>query len=64
MIIDYLYRRGHLYYYLYLKSLINFENSYIKEGMQDKSIWKQDPEANIWAQEGWEWGVDILTEIN
>ena len=21
-------------------------------------IWKQDPEANIWAQEGWEWGVE------
>ena len=28
--------------------------SYIKGGLQAKSIWKQDPEANIWAQEGWE----------
>ena len=26
--------------------------SYIKGGMQAKGIWKQDPEANIWAQEG------------
>ena len=24
--------------------------SYIKGGMQAKGIWKQDPEANIWAQ--------------
>ena len=32
--------------------------SYIQEGMKDKGIWKQDPEANIWAQEGWEWGVE------
>ena len=23
-----------------------------------KGIWKQDPEANIWAQAGWEWGVE------
>ena len=29
--------------------------SYIKGGMQAKGIWKQDPEANIWAQEEWEW---------
>ena len=28
--------------------------SYIKGEMQDKGIWKQDPEANIWAQEEWE----------
>ena len=27
-------------------------------GIQAKGIWKQDPEANIWAQEGWEWGVE------
>ena len=26
--------------------------------MQDKGIWKQDPEANICDQEGWEWGVE------
>ena len=25
--------------------------SYIKGGMEVKGIWKQDPEANIWAQE-------------
>ena len=25
--------------------------------MQAKSIWEQDPEVNIWAQERWEWGV-------
>ena len=31
--------------------------SYIKGGMQAKGIWKQDPEANIWAQmdENGEW---------
>ena len=27
-------------------------DSYIKGRMQAKGIWKQDPEANIWAQEG------------
>ena len=32
--------------------------SYIKEGTQAKDISKQDPEANIWVQEGWEWGVE------
>ena len=32
--------------------------SYIKGGIQAEGIWKQDPEANIWAQEGWEWGVE------
>ena len=26
--------------------------------LTNRSIWKQDPEANIWAQEGWEWGVE------
>ena len=33
--------------------------SYIKGGMQAKGIWKQDPEANIRTQEGWEWGVEF-----
>ena len=32
--------------------------SYIKGGIQAKGIWKQDPEANFWAQEGWECGVE------
>ena len=32
--------------------------SYIKWRIQAKGIWKQDREANIWAQEGWEWGVE------
>ena len=32
-------------------------NEYIKGGMQTKGIWKHNPEANIWAQEGREWGV-------
>ena len=32
--------------------------SYIKEGMQAKGIWKQDPEVNIWDQDGWDWGVE------
>ena len=30
---------------------------YVKGGMQAKGIWKQDPETNIWAQEGCEWEV-------
>ena len=40
--------------------IISFGNmvSYIKGGIQAKGIWKQDPEANIWAQEGWELGVE------
>ena len=28
--------------------------------MQTKGIWKQYPEANVWAQEEWEWGVESL----
>ena len=27
------------------------------EKMQIKNIWKHDPDANIWAKEGWDWGV-------
>ena len=30
---------------------------YIKGGIQAKGIWKQDPEANIWAQEAPQWGT-------
>ena len=32
--------------------------SYIKEIIQVRGIKKQDPEANIMAQEGWKWGVE------
>ena len=32
--------------------------SYIKGGMQAKG---KDPETNIWAQEGWEWGEGSTT---
>jgi hypothetical protein len=32
--------------------------SYIKRGMQAKGIGKQNAEANIWAQEAWECGVE------
>ena len=32
--------------------------SYIKGGMKAKGIWEQDPDANIWAQEEWEGGVE------
>ena len=31
---------------------------YIKEGMQARSIWKQEPDVNIWALDGWEWEVE------
>jgi hypothetical protein len=30
----------------------------LKGRMQAKGIWKRDSEANIWAQEGWELGVE------
>ena len=36
--------------------------SYIKGGMQAKGIWKQEPEANIWAQEGCEWWVEKASQ--
>ena len=32
--------------------------SYIKGGTQAKGISKQDPEANIWAQERCEWRIE------
>ena len=32
--------------------------SSIKGGMQAEGVWKQDPGANIWVQEGWEYGVE------
>ena len=35
--------REHVHYYIWQK----------KGGIQAKGIWKQDPEANIWAQEKW-----------
>ena len=37
--------------------------SYIKGGTQVKGIWKQDPDANIWAQVGCEWGVEELHSL-
>ena len=37
--------------------------SYIKGGMQAKIIWKQDPETNIWTQEGSEWGADKAPQM-
>ena len=33
-------------------------------GIQAKDIWNQGPEANIWAQEGWEWGAEDFTMRN
>ena len=47
------------YYNKYKKYIVV---SYIKGGIQAKGIWKQNPEANIWAQEGWEWGVEKAPE--
>ena len=32
--------------------------SYIMEGTQAKSMWKQDPETKLLAQKGGEWGVE------
>ena len=37
--------------------------SYIKGGMQAMGIWEQDPKANIWAQEEWEWGVEKAPQL-
>ena len=36
--------------------------SYIKGGIQAKGICKKDPEANIWAQAGWEWEVEKASQ--
>ena len=36
--------------------------SYIKGGMQAKGVRKEDPEANIWAQEGTEWRAEKVTQ--
>jgi hypothetical protein len=36
--------------------------SYIKGGSQVKGIRKQDPEANIWAQEEYEWRVEKASQ--
>jgi hypothetical protein len=36
--------------------------SYIKGGMQAKGIWKQNPETNIWIQEGWERGAEKASQ--
>ena len=46
------------------KFILRFWNmiSYIKGGLHAKGIWKQDPDANIWTQEGWEWGVEKAPE--
>ena len=42
--------------------ILNSKQQFDKGGMQAKGIWKQDPEANIWAQEGCEWGVEKASE--
>ena len=38
--------------------VLEFVVSYIKGGTKAKVIGKQDPEANIWTQEGGEWGME------
>ena len=35
---------------------------YNKEGMQAKGIWKQDPEAITWAQEGGGWELEKASQ--
>ena len=54
---------NHVYYIaIWLWNMI----SYIKERIQANSIWKQDLEANIWAQEGMgmenapQWGTSLF----
>ena len=47
-----------------LKIVLKNMVSYIKGGIQTKGIWKQDPEANILAQKGWEWGVEKAQDRN
>ena len=41
-------------HYLWMWSML----SYIKGGTQAKGFRKQDPEVNIWAQEGCDCGVE------
>ena len=36
--------------------------SYIKGGMQVKGVWKGNPKAYIWAQEGCEWGMEKVPQ--
>ena len=43
---------------LWLRNMV----SYIKGGIQAKDNWKHGPEANIWAQEGYERGVDKASQ--
>ena len=38
---------------------INFNSLHISIA---NGIWKLDPGANIWAQEGWEWGVEKASQ--
>jgi len=37
---------------------------YIKGGTHAKGIWKQESDANIWVQEGWEWRVEKLNSLH
>jgi hypothetical protein len=36
--------------------------SLIMGGIQAIDIWKQNPEASIWAQDGIEWGMEKATQ--
>ena len=36
--------------------------SYIKGRTQANGIWKQDPEANIWVQNGRKYGVEKVSQ--
>ena len=37
--------------------LVSWNSSSSKRTFSQCVFWKQDPEANIWFQERWEWGV-------
>ena len=37
--------------------------SYIKRGLQAKGIWKQDPETNIWVEEGYESWIEKAPQV-
>ena len=41
-----------MFYLSHIQSVVDFLMSLCE---QAKGIWKQDPEANIWALEGWEY---------
>ena len=47
-----------------LQIYLNRLNKYVNNNWATKAkgIWKQDPEANTWAPQGWDWGVEKASQ--